>query len=131
MSDFTDYTEGHILNWISQDIDMPSSPSSLFIALHTADPGETPDGSTEVSAGDYARYEESNWDISGGSFENAGAIVIGTASNDWGVITHMSLWDGPTTGDNAIAAFPMTEERVINTDDPVTFDAGDISFTVD
>lgn len=136
MSDFTDYSEAAIRDWMSQGSDMPTAPTNLFVALHTSDPGDAPDGSTEVSAGDYSREETAagtDWDTtsgSGESFENASELNFGAATNDWGAISHISLWDGSGTGDNCLAAYALDSSKQIDTDDEAKFNAGEIDFTV-
>lgn len=133
MTDFTDYVENLVLDWMSQGSNMPSPPSNLYVALHTDDPGESPDGSTEVSAADYDRIQTSptDWDRSQNTFENANALDWGLISNDWGVITHMSLWDGSATSDNTLAAFPLETEHIANEANEVTFNTGTVTFTID
>lgn len=137
MSDFTDYTEQAIRDWFSQGTTMPAAPSTLYVALHTSDPGETPDGSTEVSAGDYARVgvtAGSGWNTitsgGGSGFENASEVSFGEATNNWGTISHVSIWDA-STGGNPLAAYAVSSSKAIDTGDEAVFPAGDLSFTVD
>lgn len=137
MSDFTDYSETAIRDWMSQGTTMPAAPSDLYVALHTSDPGETPDGSTEVSAADYDRVgvtAGSGWSTitsgGGSGFENASETSFGEATNNWGTISHISLWDAQTGG-NCLASYAVGTSKPIDTGDEATFPAGDISFTID
>lgn len=135
MSDLTDYAEGQIRGWMSQGTDPDTAPTNLHVALHTSDPGESPDGSTEVSAGDYSRQSTttgSGWDTPNeNDFENANEISFGTATSDWGDVSHVSLWNGDTTSDNCLAAFALDATVTVNTDDEIRFPAGELSFTLD
>jgi hypothetical protein len=76
-----------------------------YVALHNGDEGNSPDGSQEVSAGDYDRVQvaEGDWSVSGEgptTLENDNVIDFGTTSSDWGTITHASIWDGASDADN-------------------------------
>lgn len=133
MSDFTDYTENNVRDWMSQGSSMPSAPGTVYVALHTSDPGETPDGSTEVSGGSYAREgvsAGSGWSTSQGSFSNASTISFTQATGDWGTISHVSLWDASTNG-NCLAAFDLDSNVTINTNDTLEFNSGQLSFSID
>lgn len=136
MSDFTDYTEQAIRDWLSQGTAMPSAPGTLYVALHTSDPGESPDGTTEVSASDYDRTGAatgSGWNTitsgDGTGFENASEIDFGTTSNNWGTLTHVSLWDSQTDG-NCLAAYALDSGGDAPSGIDVTFPAGDLSFII-
>lgn len=140
MSDFTTYTEEAIRDWMSQGSAMPSAPSSLHVALHTADPGGSPDGSTEVSASDYSRQSVSagsGWSTTGSGepsgFENASEVNFGESTSNWGTITHVSLWDGSTATDNCLAAYALDagSEGEVTSGVEVLFPAGDLSFNID
>lgn len=137
MSDFTDYMEGIIQDWMSQGVDAPTAPATIYVGLHTADPGEAPDGSNEVAAGDYSRVGVTagtgfNTGTSGdaSTFSNANLISFSQATSDWGVVSHVSLWDSATAG-NAIAAYALNNSKSINTNDTAEFEAGDLSFQID
>lgn len=134
MSDATDYLETAIRDWFSQGTAMPSAPGTLYIALHTSDPGESPDGSTEVSAGDYSRVGVTtgtgfSTSLNPTEFSNANEVSFGTATNDWGTVSHVSLWDA-STGGNCLAAYGLSTSKAINTNDEATFPAGDLTVTI-
>jgi hypothetical protein len=135
MSDLTDYLETEIRDWMSQGTAFDSAPSTVYVHLHTSDPGESPDGSTEVSASDYSPQSVSagsGWNTpTTDSFENANEINFGQATNDWGTISHVSL---STTSDftgNVLASYALNSTVTINTNDTFKFNAGDLSFSLD
>lgn len=135
MSDFTDYTETAIRDWMSQGTTMPSAPSNLHVALHTSDPGESPDGSAEVGAGDYSRSSTTtgtDWDTTSNptTFENANEVNFGQATSNWGTISHVSLWDGSSASDNCLASYALDSDTTIETDDTFVFNSGDLSFEI-
>ena len=135
MTDFTDYAETNIRDWMSQGSDMPAAPANIYVALHTSDPGESPDGTTEVNAADYDRVSTTagtDWDttLNPTGFDNTNIISFGQATNDWGTISHVSLWDS-SGGGNCMAAFSLDSSVTINTDDTLEFNAGELSFDIE
>lgn len=137
MSDFTAYVENQIVDWMSQGVDPATAPASLYVALHTSDPGNSPDGSTEVGASDYSRVQTaagSDWDVAGNAprtFQNASVIEFSTASSNWGTISHATLWDAADSTGNAISVHPVSSPKEIADGDRAEFPAGDLSFDVD
>lgn len=136
MTDLTDYSEGVIRDWMSQATDAPTAPTDLYIALHTSQPGESPDGTTEVSASDYSRVQTTagtDWATPNeNDFENASEIAFSEATNDWGTISHVSIWTASMgSGGNCLAAFDLNSNVTISTGDQAVFSAGDLSFSLD
>jgi hypothetical protein len=135
MSDLTNYTEGQFRDWMSQGTSVAAAPDPIYVALHTSDPGESPDGSTEVSATDYDRYSSSagtDWDTPNeNDFQNSNEFSFGVATNNWGTISHVSLWDGTSGTDNCLAAYGLNTSKEIDVDDEAKFQSGDLSFSLD
>jgi hypothetical protein len=136
MSDFTGYLEGEIAEWMVKDTQMPTPSANIYVGLHTSDPGNTPDGSTEVSAADYGRLSTapSDWSVLAGdgptTFENATELLFPAAQNNWGTISHVVLWDS-SSGGNAIATYDVSTPKAIDTNDEARFPANDLSFDID
>lgn len=136
MSDLADYSETEIRDWISQGVDPDTAPGTLYVALHAGTPGD--DGSTnEVSAGDYSREgvtTGTGWDTpTTSSFENAATVSLTATANNWGSITHATLWDASTNG-NCLAILPLDASVTVDgssTDETIEFAAGDLSFSID
>jgi len=121
---------------MSQGTDMPTAPGNLYVGLHTSNPGNSPDGSTEVGASDYSRVSTTtgtDWNTTGtggpSGFENANELSFGEATNNWGTISHVSLWDS-SSGGNALAAFALNSSKTIDSGDEAKFNAGDLSFDI-
>lgn len=138
MSDFTGYLEGEIAEWMVKDTQMPTPPANVYVGLHTSDPGNTPDGSTEVGASDYARLSTApgDWSVLSGdgptTFENAVELLFPAAENNWGTISHVMLWDDTlANGGNAIAKYDVSTPKSIDTNDEARFPANDLSFDID
>lgn len=96
-----------------------SSAGSLYIALHTADPGEGGSQTTsETSYGSYARVavarSGAQWSVGSGTGSNAAAITFAVNSSGTPTITHVSigtassgagkiLWSGALSSSKSLA----------------------------
>lgn len=136
MSNLTDWLELELAEWIFQDSFMPSPESSVYVALHTANPGEDTPDANEVNATDYDRVQvsTSGWTIDTSGSEvvvtNDNAIVWSEAQTDWGTISHGSLWNGPDSGDDAflVGSFATTES--VNEGETYEIRGGDLTVTI-
>lgn len=140
MSDLVDYTEQEFLAWCFHGSDMPVAHGTVYVALHTGDPNNDGDSTTEpanqneVAAADYSRVgvtaDTSNWSMDSSSqqstqIENATEITFGIADNDWGEITHWSLWtDQQGNGGDPLWAADLNDPKTINTNDEIRFPSG-------
>lgn len=110
-------------------------PSALYIALHTADPTDAGTGA-EVSGGAYARVQrnpaDANWSAASptdGLTDNVADIVFPAPTANWGVVTHLSIWDAATAG-NMLGYGALSTPRTINSGDPApVFAAGSLDIT--
>ena len=117
MAGFSDAYETAILNHVFRTTALAQA-SSVYVSLHTADPGDT--GASEVSGGSYARAAVSRADASwnapatsgsGKAITNAGAIAFPTATADWGTVTHVGFWDAASAG-TFIAGGALTSDSI-------------------
>lgn len=135
MSDLSNYAEGVFRDWMSQGTSAPTPPDPIYVGLHTSAPGE--DGANgEVSASDYDRVSVtagSGWDTPNeNDFQNSGEVTFGEATNDWGTVTAVSLWDDTSANSgNCLAAFSLDSDKTISTGDEAKFNAGNLSFSLD
>ena len=135
----SNYLELAILDHIFGGGDL-TRPASVFIGLHTANPGETGSAS-EIAVGAYEREEVVNdntgWDsaaaVSGLGTKKNTAIIqfIDPVGANWGTITHFSIWDELTAG-NCLVVGALTASVVVNDGDPgPRFNVNGLSLTVD
>jgi hypothetical protein len=132
MGSLANYTENKLLEHLFKS-DF-TAPSTLYIALHTGDPGET-GASNEVSGSNYARVSKArgttHFTVSGNSVVNATRIEFPQPSASWGVVTHFSIWDASSSG-NCIAYGSLTSSLdVTGSTIIVYFDPGDLTGTLD
>lgn len=115
-----------------------TKPSALWVALHTASPGDTASPTNEVSASGYGRVQrdpsDANWTAASatdGNTDNAAAITFGVPGANWGTITHFSIWDAETNG-NMLIWGTVTPNKTVNNGDPApSFATGALDVTFD
>ena len=134
MANASDYLEGQIIAHLFRTSSW-TKPTNLFIALYTAAPNDA-GGGTEVSGGSYARVQrnplDANWAApSGGNGQtsNVAAIDFGTASANWGTITHFGILDASTSG-NLLVWGALTSSRTVNSGDAFQIPAGQLTVTM-
>jgi hypothetical protein len=109
--------------------------TARWFSLHTSDPGDT--GAGEVVGGSYARVQrdaaDANWTAgtaTDGTTDNVAAITFPSPSANWGVITHVGMWDASTAG-NFMAAGPLLAPKTVNGGDAApSFLAGALDIVV-
>jgi hypothetical protein len=133
MANASDYLEGQIIAHIFRTASF-TKPTGLWIALFTAAPNDA-GGGTEVSGGGYARVAraplDANWAApSGGNGQTSNVAVIdfGTASANWGTITHFGIFDASTAG-NLLIWGALTASRTVNSGDAFQIPAGQLTVT--
>jgi len=132
MTDFTDYVETEIANWIVGGVDMPTSHGNVYVGLHTGDPTETGDAN-EVSAASYSRASTTagtDWTIGTGTFENSSDISFPEAQELWGDVSHFSLWDSQTGG-NALGYSSLSSTRTVESGDAPVFRTASLTGQID
>ena len=135
MSAMSDYLEAALLDHVFNNVVL-TSPSEVFIGLHTADPTDAGTG-TEVSGGSYARAQVNP--NGGGAPEFALAVTDGigkmvtndddvtfpTATAAWGTITHVSLWDADISG-NLLYHGALDDQQVVGIGGVFKVEAGQL-----
>lgn len=109
----------------------------VYLALHTADPTNDPDGTTEVSDTNYDRVNVQEADFT----ENADGPTVLTNDNtisfpafdsDVGDITHGSFADGATEGTaDHLVVGELNPVRNFSAGEFPNFEAGEITFEID
>ena len=136
-TDMTDYLETEVLEHIFKNTAIFASPTAVFIALYTADPGETGAGTEVANANGYARESVgttgTEWTLTANAVTNLSDIDFGAASGgNWGTITHTAITDSATWGGgNHLLNGALTASKVVNDGDSFKFAAGDIDVTFD
>lgn len=117
-----------VLNWI-RGTAMAAAPTTVYVSLHTADPGLT--GTSEVSGTGYARiavtFSAPADDGDDEMIQNSGALTFGPAGASWGTVTHFGVWQHLTS--TAAANFlwgGTATNRTVNSGDSYQFSSSNL-----
>lgn len=108
-----------------------TAPTNLYVGLHDGPPGDNATNN-EVSLGGYSRQDTTtaDWTFDGQErVSNDVEIIFGPATEDWGDVTHYSLWDS-STGGTAWFVSPLETTRNILQDDRARFAPDNLDFEV-
>ena len=125
----SDFAELELLDHVFK-VGEYSQPANIYVALSTADPGESGAGIAEPVGNGYARVAHNTWDVATSrATKNTGVITFAEASGSWGVITHFAIFDHVDAG-NMLAYGELSASKTIGAGDDASFAAGaiDISF---
>lgn len=93
----------------------PYTVPTLYLSLHTADPGAAGSQANEVAGGGYARLSlagKMSAADSEGISVNTVVLNVGTATADWGTVTHLAVADAPTGGNLLWPGVPATPRTI-------------------
>lgn len=135
---FSNYAAQALLNYMFGKTSNFDTQPTIYVSLHTGDPGET--GASECAdSGAYARVATAATDWNTATLadpsllDNAVAIEFPSATAAWGTITHFGLWDSGTHGaGNFLGGGALSDQSksVVNGDTPL-FAIGDLDVTLD
>lgn len=136
MSALSDYLENVLLNHQFRNTAY-TPPTTLYVSLHTIDPGESGVGGEIVSNG-YTRALIANnstnfpaCSLTGAATKlNATTISFPTASAAWGLITHWAIYDHPTNTTNMLAHGPLFASRSVTAGDTPRISSGFLTMTM-
>jgi len=111
-----------------------SGTGTAYLALHTAEPGNSPDGSTEVTDGNYTRVEisEADWTESGDeptTLTNDVEYTFAAFGSDVGDITHGSITAGSSGTDFRVTG-AVSPVKNFTAGDSAKYEAGAITFEI-
>jgi hypothetical protein len=124
---FSNFLETELLDHVFAN-NAYTSPSAVYVSLHTANPDEDGSGA-EVSGGGYAR-QAGTFSVSGNTATTTAAIEYPTATADYGTVTHVGIYDASTAG-NLLAYAALTASKTISTGDVFRIPTGDLDITLD
>lgn len=125
---FSNTYETLVLKW-AFTTDAATRPTTWYVGLFTADPGDAGSGATEISGNGYTR-KAVTFTVTGDTATNSGAVEFDVATGSWGTISHCAIFDA-SSGGNQIAYSALTISKAISTGDVLRFPAGDIDVTLD
>lgn len=138
MSAASDYLENKLYNNVVRGIAY-TPPTIIYVALHTASPGET--GANEISLGAFPAYVRQDAAKGGAVASGWAAPTNGSGTNLLQLIfpvhdgagavtaTHFSLWDAQSGG-NYLGGAALSANRTLNPGDVFVVNIGSLTFTV-
>lgn len=104
-------------------------PGTIYLSLHSADPGQSGSHAHEVTGAGYARQsldgKMSAADAVTGISVNTVAINFGPAAVDWGTIAFIGIEDAATAGNMLVPGVPATP-KTITTGQPFQIAPGNL-----
>lgn len=110
--------------------------ANLYVALHTADPGEGGSQTTsECAYGSYARQavarSGSGWTVSGNAAENAATISFPECSSGSETVTHVSIGTLSSGAGQIVYSGALNASRSVSSGITLQFAAGALDITED
>lgn len=142
---FSNYLATRTLNWMrgvangatSPSAGMPAAPATLYISLHSADPGmngTTADVTLNVAAA-RGSIVAANWSApaalnpftpaTGFQISNTAEAVITASAVGSATVSHFGVWDASTAG-NFLQYGQLTNPLVVAVGDSVKFSIGQL-----
>ena len=126
---FTNFLETEILDHVFAG-SAYTAPSTHYLALFTAAPGET-GGGTEVTTSGTAYVRQSvAFTTTGNTTSNTASVEYATATASFGTVSHVGVFDA-ATGGNLMAYATLASAKAIDTGDVFRVPTGDLDITLD
>lgn len=129
MAGFSNYLETEILDHVFAG-NAYTAPTTLYLALHTADPAEDGSGAEVSTSGTAYSRQTVTFTVSGNTATTDAAVEYSTATADFGTVSHVAVWDAATAG-NMLAFAALTSSKTIETGDVFRVPAGDLDIELD
>ncbi len=123
MTALSNFAEDLVSKWLFSSA-AATRPTAWYVALHTANPGETGATGELTGAGGYARQGSIAMTANGdGTIDNDAVLTFGPCSgSDWGSVTHVSIWDA-VSGGNCLIYGALTAAKTVQVGDSLQFAA--------
>jgi hypothetical protein len=139
MSAASDYLENKLYDNLLRGVNFPP-PAAIYVALHTASPGDT--GANEVTLAAFPAYKRQDaakgsgnvadgWTPpAGGSGKNALQLIFPVFDGAAPItVTHYTLWDA-LTGGNCLVSGQLASSRTLNAGDVFVVDVQKLTVSV-
>jgi len=104
-----------------------SSPSNVYLALHTANPTDAGSGA-EVSGNGYSRQVITFASASSGSAASNSVEEFTASGGAFGTVTHFGIWDASSSG-NLLYYGALSASKTIADGDTLRFASGAITIS--
>ncbi len=133
---FSNTAETAVLNYVFKGTAVSwNGNTDLWLALHTADPGET--GTAVTSEATYTSYarvavtRSTDFTVSGNQVSNTNLESFPQSTGGSNVITHASIVDTSSGAGNIIARAALTSSITVSTGVQPQFASNALTFTLD
>lgn len=126
---FTNALETELLDHVFAN-NAYTSPTTIYVSLHTADPTDSGSVTNEVSGVGYER-QTATFTVSGNAATTSAAIEYPAATANYGTVTHIGIHSASTGSGNMLAYAELSVAKTITTGDVLRIPAGDIDITLD
>lgn len=116
--------------------DTTSPVTNLYVSLHTADPGEAGDQTTNEAT--YTSYDRvavartsGGWTVTGNAVTNVDAILFPTATGGADTITHFGIGTAASGAGTLLYSGAVTPNLAVSTGIAPNIPAGDLNITED
>lgn len=133
---FSDTLENEVLDHVF-GVGAYTAPSTLWIGLSTADPGDDAATLAEPTGNNYSRVARINdgttWSTAAaGRTENDVELTFPEASGSWGTVSHVAIWTHVTSDGAAVlfATGALGTSKAVGAGDTPRFQINSLSFTL-
>jgi len=127
MAEMSNYLENALIDATLRNTSY-TSPTTVYVALHTADPTDAGTGA-EVSGGSYDRTLVTFGAPSDGASSNSADVTFPTATASWGAVTHIGIWDASSSG-NLLYHTALDSSKTIDSGDIFKITATNLTVTL-
>jgi hypothetical protein len=131
MAGLSKYTQVQILNHLFRQTSY-ASPSSIHVALFTADPTDDDITTNELDDSGYSRQDATGLfdapDYDGGYTVNNTAISFPAIVDGTVTVTHVGIYDSATAG-NLLVSQELTNPKTLAINDVLSFGIGALKIT--
>lgn len=143
---FSDYLEGAILDFYFKRTTTPfaTAPTTVYVSLHSGDPGDTGASELSTGTGSYARasittdtnnstntqFNAKGTSGAASTITNKATITFPTATANWAAATFFGIWDASTAG-NLIFTGTITGGVQVNNGNTLSLVDGNITISID
>jgi hypothetical protein len=128
MAEFSNYLENALINAVLRNTSY-TSPTTVYVALYTADPTDADITANEVTGGSYARTSATFGAPSNGVSVTTADVTFPTCTSAWGTVTHIGIRDASTAG-NLLFHTPLDVSKTIDSGDIFKISSGNLSVTL-
>lgn len=126
MSAKSNYLEGKLIEHVLRNTSY-TSPSAVYLSLHTSNPDEDNSG-TEVSGNGYSRQAITFGAHSNGACANTSVEEFTASGGSFGTVSHFGIFDASSSG-NLLYYGALTASKVVADGDTLKFAAGSVTIT--